>query len=64
MEENFDSFYHLMFLMIDRGLDTGIESIKQFLKDINHEEKDNASFAYEFFKFMKEPICIKPTSNE
>lgn len=52
-------FMDLLIVMCMEKRDTDIDSIKQFLNDIDHLEKDNASFIYEFSVWVKEPMCIK-----
>jgi hypothetical protein len=58
--QQFSSFYDLLIehCMMKRPEMETIEDVKQYLTDIDHPEKDNASFCYEFFNFLKEPFCV------
>jgi hypothetical protein len=56
MSDNFDL---LMEMKIAHKSTETLEDIKNYLIEVGHEEKDNASFIYNFYQYCKEPMCIK-----
>lgn len=58
--ENYDVFYDIIIenQMAERDELTDLEECKAHLQKIDHPQKDNPSFCYEFFQF-----CIEPFNN-
>ena len=52
-----DQFLDLL-ILANQPLES-IADCKDYLQSIDHEQKDNSSFIYNFWQYCNEPVCFK-----